>query len=413
MGVVKKAAGALFGTGEKPGILGTGQRKVQQFRSDPEAFKNAQNQGFIDSLSLEEEQIKQGRDLQSNLAAALEAQMAGTGPSLAQGQLQDATDRNIAQQQAMAASQRGVNPAIAARTAMQNAATTAQKAASDSAQIRAQEQLSAQNQMAGLATALRQQDTSQQQQAADLAERDRAANITKQQIDSGALINAENQRNQSYESAGKRQSEFVKNVAGGIVGLSDEDTKVVDSDKAGESALSKFLAGFSGNPIQSAEKGTPQGFFAGYAGTPVITSGEPTESKEESSGLGDLAGLAKLIGPLMSSGGAASAAPAAAAASDEDNKDKLSPGEEELKKLLETIGTQKYEYKEEFKDNELAGDGEYVTPMAQELEQSELGKDLVIDTPDGKVVDYGKAIGTILSAQAMLHDKMKKLEKKD
>ena len=48
--------------------------------------------------------------------------------------------------------------------------------------------------------------------------------------------------------------------------------------------------------------------------------------------------------------------------------------------------------------------------MAQELEKSEVGTSMVVDTPQGKMVDYGRGLGAMLSAEAMNHDRLKKLE---
>ena len=86
------------------------------------------------------------------LAGNLQQQVAGQGPgtALAQTQLQQATQQNIQQQAALAASQRGMNPALAQRQALQGAATTNQAAANQSAQLVQQQQLAAQQQLAGL-----------------------------------------------------------------------------------------------------------------------------------------------------------------------------------------------------------------------------------------------------------------------
>jgi hypothetical protein len=86
------------------------------------------------------------------LAAGLQQQVAGQGPgtALAQTQLQQATQQNIAQQASLAASMRGMNPALAQRQALQGAATTNQASANQSAQLVQQQQLAAQQQLAGL-----------------------------------------------------------------------------------------------------------------------------------------------------------------------------------------------------------------------------------------------------------------------
>jgi hypothetical protein len=85
---------------------------------------------------------------QNSLAQALLAQSQGQGVNLADQQLKNATNRNIQQATGMVASQKGINPAMAARLASQNAATANQTAAGQSAQLRAEQQLAAQGQLA-------------------------------------------------------------------------------------------------------------------------------------------------------------------------------------------------------------------------------------------------------------------------
>jgi hypothetical protein len=91
--------------------------------------------------------------------------------------------------------------------------------------------------------------------------------------------------------------------------------------------------------------------------------------------------------------------------SDENAKKNVRSGAEDIQSFLDAIAAHKYEYKD--KSN---GEGERVSPMAQELEKSKMGSDMVIDTPDGKMVDYGKGFGAILAAQAELNKRLKKLE---
>jgi hypothetical protein len=71
---------------------------------------------------------------------------AGTGPSLAQAQLQAANDRSLAQQIAAAKANRAVNPALAARQSAQLGAQMQQATAQQAAQARLQEQRQQQTQ---------------------------------------------------------------------------------------------------------------------------------------------------------------------------------------------------------------------------------------------------------------------------
>ncbi len=48
--------------------------------------------------------------------------------------------------------------------------------------------------------------------------------------------------------------------------------------------------------------------------------------------------------------------------------------------------------------------------MAQDLEKTPEGKALVENTDQGKIVDYGKGLGTMLAAMADIHKRLKKIE---
>lgn len=102
-------------------------------------------------------------DQQQALAQALLAQSQGQGPSLAQMQLQDATNRNIKQNAGLISSQKGVNPALAARLIANQSAQAGQSLAGQSAQARLMEQMQAQQQLGGLYGNLAQQQLQQQQ----------------------------------------------------------------------------------------------------------------------------------------------------------------------------------------------------------------------------------------------------------
>lgn len=90
--------------------------------------------------------------------------------------------------------------------------------------------------------------------------------------------------------------------------------------------------------------------------------------------------------------------------SDERLKTDVQSGESKLYEFLDKLGSHDYKYKDP-----KHGAGRRISPMAQELEQSELGKEFVFEHPEGKAVDYGKGFGTILAAQAALHKRLKKL----
>jgi len=91
---------------------------------------------------------------QDQLIAALQNQLAGNGTSVAQQQLQQATQQNQLNTAGQLASVRGLNPATAARLIAQNQAGIQQQAASQGGLLRAQE---TQNNLGALSTALQNQ----------------------------------------------------------------------------------------------------------------------------------------------------------------------------------------------------------------------------------------------------------------
>ena len=92
--------------------------------------------------------------------------------------------------------------------------------------------------------------------------------------------------------------------------------------------------------------------------------------------------------------------------SDVNAKTNITSGQNELQEFLDALGIYSYEYKD--KAN---GEGRRISPMAQEIESTHLGKTAVSERPDGtKVVDYGKMAGAQWAALALLNHKAQALE---
>lgn len=108
---------------------------------------NPYNQDYLQGMVNTQGQIQGG---QQGLAQMLMAQASGMGANPAQTQYMANTQNNIANAQGMIASQRGLNPALAARMGV-NAATNAnQQAGLGSALMQQQQQMGAQQQLGGL-----------------------------------------------------------------------------------------------------------------------------------------------------------------------------------------------------------------------------------------------------------------------
>lgn len=94
---------------------------------------------------------------------------------------------------------------------------------------------------------------------------------------------------------------------------------------------------------------------------------------------------------------------AAIMASDENLKEDFADPAPAIEEFLESAEPAEYSYKPEA---QWAGEGRHVSPMAQGLERSTIGRTMVVETPAGKMVDYGKSFGAVLASLAYLNKKM-------
>lgn len=123
------------------------------------------------SYQIDYGQMEQDRAQQQALYAQLAAMAAGNGPSLAQGQLQQATDQNIRQAMALGQAQQGqgMGYASALRGIADQSAAARQSAAGQSALIRNQEQMQGMQGMGALGGQMFNQDLARQQLGAGSA----------------------------------------------------------------------------------------------------------------------------------------------------------------------------------------------------------------------------------------------------
>jgi hypothetical protein len=296
----------------------------------------------------------QMRGYQSNLAAQLAAQAAGQGPSLAQAQLQAGTDRALQSQMAALGSQRGMNSGLGARLAAQGAGDMQTQLAQQSAQTRLGEQLQAQQGLGALTSNVRGQDIGLASQQAGMQQQ---ANTLGAQ-----LANQTNLANMQ----GALQSQAQKNAfTQGMYGLGQQ----------------RDVAQYGGQIQQQGDL------------MKMMYGAEDAKNKFWQ----DLAG--KTIG--------AGAQMGAAAISDERAKKNIKSGDGDIKEFLSAIGAHKYDYKD--KDH---GEGTYVSPMAQELEKTKLGKSMVKEQDGVKMVDYARGFGAMLAAQSHLNKRLDDMEKR-
>ena len=75
----------------------------------------------------------------------------------------------------------------------------------------------------------------------------------------------------------------------------------------------------------------------------------------------------------------------------------------EIDGFLGTLSPKQYNYK-----NKTHGEGKQVGIMAQDLEKTQLGKQMVENTPEGKRVNFGKGLGLVMASQARLNERLNK-----
>lgn len=110
-----------------------------------------------------------------------------------------------------------------------------------------------------------------------------------------------------------------------------------------------------------------------------------------------------MAGPLLSAGGQIGAA----VASDERLKTDVTSADLEIDDMLDQLSPKAGRYKDE-----KYGKGEWNWVMAQDMERSSAGKRVVVDTPDGKMLDVNKALSTALASTARLNARLRELEKR-
>ena len=72
------------------------------------------------------------------------------------------------------------------------------------------------------------------------------------------------------------------------------------------------------------------------------------------------------------------------------DKDLLNPGQ--IDGFLDSLFAKQYNYKKKH------GEGKAGRIMAQDLEKTQLGKQMVENTPEGKRVNFGKGLGLVMAS---------------
>lgn len=176
----------------------------------------------------------QNANSQQQLVGQLQSQANGTGPDLAAGILRQGTDRTLAGQAAMAATQGATNPALAQRQLATNAILANQQLAQQAAQTRIQEQQNAQNQLGSVLTNARGQDIGLAENQAGLTQGTNLANLN-----AGVATNAQNLQGAStFNQQGLAYDQDVRQALQNYNG--QQSTNTQNTNQLNESALEDY-----------------------------------------------------------------------------------------------------------------------------------------------------------------------------
>lgn len=192
---------------------------------------------------------------QQNLAQALQQQMAGQGPNPAQTQFMGNAQNNIANAQGLIASQRGLNPALAARMGANAASHANQQAALGSALLQQQQQLGATSNLGNLYGQMQQGNlgyqqnyNNAQQSAQGLNAKVSEANTSRNSGMIGGLLNA---------AGGALSGGLLSGIGGG--GMSAESLNSNSNDAMQNKGYYGFGSTMGGGYSQGGQvQGSPQ-----------------------------------------------------------------------------------------------------------------------------------------------------------
>lgn len=330
---------------------------------------------------------QQSRDQQQGFVNRLQSDMNGGQPSLAEMQLRRGSDAAVANAQALAASGGPGNYAMSQRQAMQQAAVQGQNLAADTAQLRAQEYAQARGEMGNAVQNMRSQDLQNQGQSYQ--------NITNQaglQAQQSQAMRAQDLQaaGMSYQNA-LAQAQFEQQQNMGQAQL--------DAQQRGLNAgLAAQYYGM-GNANLNTDLASRMHYLDLMSSKYANDRGLAQQASQFNTQQGNL-----MAGATMNA--AASALPLILQASDARLKTDIEDADKrELGDFLGKLESKTFRYKDP-----KFGEGETPGILAQDLEKSRIGKLLVVETPEGKMVDVRKALGALLAAGSAQEKRLRKLE---
>ncbi len=200
-----------------------------------------------------------------------------------------------------------------------------------------------------------------------------------------AMNQFQNQKQQAYNQA--NAGSYATGVQAGATRMNTE-VQAMQGQIARQLAASGWSLGQI-NALLAGLPGAPQGGQNSADMMGLTVQNQLAQQQMQQSGMNAGIGAIATIG--------------AAAASDVNVKEDFADPAPAIEEFLQSAEPSEYSYKP---NTPLGGEGRYVSPMAQNLEQSQIGRSMVVETPTGKVVDYGKSFGAILGTLSHLNKKL-------
>lgn len=412
------------------------------------------------------EEQEQFRARQLGLVQGLEDTIAGKAPSVAEIQLRDAADRNIAQQYAMAASARGQNIGLAQRGAAQNAAGIGAQLGRDASLLRAQEIAQARGLLGGVLAQGRDSDINLATNQAGLEQQATLANanaqntraINQAQLGTQVSLGNAGMTNEQARAAATLQTNV--NVAN--AGMTNEQaragaqlqtqTEIANAAARNAAAIRQAeleQQAATGNADRSLTADTSnatlqqqaaianqtaynaqQQHAAQLAQQIAIANQQAQQTQTQlddqrekamrdaaltAQGQTIEAGVGKAGIDLKNREAALDTAKAVGQAvafvsSDERGKTDIAAADVPVRAFLDDLEAKTFRYRRP--DRPGAARGRRFGVMAQDLERNPVGRSLVRDTEQGKVIDLPQGLGVFLAALGNINRRVARVEKK-
>jgi hypothetical protein len=352
-----------------------------------DAFGKAATVGPVSQINAQSINVSpEMRARQNESLAMLRDQAMGLGPSIAGQQMQQSVDAALAARNRAAAASR-INPALANIGANQAASSMLHEGALQSAASKSREVNEGVQRFGQLSAGMRDQDIGEATARAKLAQE--AGLFNASGLNAAELANAgfAQQMSGANATAWQKQAQMQQDVELANVEASLRSRGMTDD------AIAHYLGAFQRQ--MHADKAAKQAYWE--------------QSQDNFQFDEKMAYQAQRDAQLSDAQTVSSMAMMIGAASDEKVKTNVKPASKAIRSMLDSLGAHEYEYRDPSMQG--AATGRHVSPMAQEIASTTIGRSAVRRGEDGYLrVDYGRLQGAQLAALADMHQRLKKLE---